>query len=72
MEDVLSKEHYCYKIYTLSMKGIAYPPFYRQPPFLQENLDLPPPSIFPNSHYDSHYGSHTDFIIKEVLWGLLS
>ena len=55
MKDLLSKEHYCYKIYTLLMKTSAYLLFYRQltpsappphmaiwatPPSLQKNLDL--------------------------------
>ena len=26
MKDLLSKEHYCYKIHTLLMKSIPYPP----------------------------------------------
>ena len=26
MKDLLSKEHYCYKIHTVLMKSIAYPP----------------------------------------------
>ena len=48
MKDLLSKEHYCYKIHTLLMKSSAYLLFYRHlspdmgyPPFLQENLDPP-------------------------------
>ena len=45
MEDLLSKEHYCYKIHALLMKSSAYPtsidnpPIWTTPPFLQENLD---------------------------------
>ena len=31
MKDLRSKEHYCYKIYTLLM-GSCVPPSYRQPP----------------------------------------
>ena len=40
MNNLLSKEHYCYKVHTLLMKSIAYPlpPFYRQPPY----MDSPP------------------------------
>ena len=36
MEDLLSKEHYSYKMYALKMESSAYPPpsFYRQPPFM--------------------------------------
>ena len=30
MKDFLSKEHYCYKIHTLLMKGSAYPHLRRQ------------------------------------------
>ena len=50
MKDVrVSKEHCCNKIYELLLKSSAYPPFYRQPPymdypqpyFLQENLETP-------------------------------
>ena len=54
MKDLLSKEHYCHKIHTLLMKSIAYPspctdpPPTPAPPFLQENLDLPPSMIFKN------------------------
>ena len=46
MKDLLSKEHYCYKIHTFLIKNSAYPPFYRQPsyieyptPIFQGNLD---------------------------------
>ena len=50
MKDLLSKEHYCYKIHTLLMKSSAYPspsidtspPIWATPlPFLQENCDPP-------------------------------
>ena len=47
MKDLLSKEHYSYKIHTLLMESRAYRPFYREPPymnyppFLQESLDSP-------------------------------
>ena len=44
--ELLSKEHYCYKIHTLQMKSSAYPhstdvnPLYGLPrPLLQENRD---------------------------------
>ena len=61
MEDLLSKEHCCYKIHTLSMKSSVYP----SPPsidnrlcmdyplFLQETFDLPILWFFknPNSSY---------------------
>ena len=36
MKDLLSKQYYCYKIYTLVMKSNSYPPFYRQPPFMDK------------------------------------
>ena len=49
MKDLLSKEHYCYKIHTLLMKSSTYLLFYRHSntlhpymgylPFLPENLD---------------------------------
>ena len=48
MENLLSKEDYCYKIRTSLTKSSVYPPFYRQPPiwitpspppFLQKNLE---------------------------------
>ena len=33
MKDLMSKEHYCYKIHTLTMKSSAYVPLlHRQPP----------------------------------------
>ena len=49
MKDFLSKEHYCYRIHTLSMKNSAHPPpsidnpryGLPPPPFLEENLDPP-------------------------------
>ena len=52
MKDLLSKEHYCYKIHILLLKSSAYLLFYRHPPplplrymgyplILQENLDPP-------------------------------
>ena len=48
MKDLLSKEHYCYKIHTLLMKISAYPfPIDKPPlwatalPLLQKNLDTP-------------------------------
>ena len=31
MKDLMSKDHYCYKIHTLLMNSSASPPFYRQP-----------------------------------------
>ena len=31
----MSKEHYCYKIHTLLMKSSAYPPYYRQPSYIE-------------------------------------
>ena len=34
MKDLLSKEHYCYKLHTLLMKNSAYPLFYSQPPYM--------------------------------------
>ena len=52
MKNLLSKEHYCYKIHTLLMKSSAYPhpsidnPLYElpRPSILQENPK--PPSMF--------------------------
>ena len=46
MKDLLSKEHYCYKIHTSLSKSTGYPACYKQPlyglpPFLQENPDSP-------------------------------
>ena len=32
MNDLLSKEHYCYKIHTLLTKSTAYPPSIDNPP----------------------------------------
>ena len=39
MKDLLSKEHYCYKIHTSLMKTSAYLLFYRQPPLATPPLD---------------------------------
>ena len=44
MKDLLSKEHYCFKIHTLPMKDSAYIPFGRQPPY----MDYPPPFLQKN------------------------
>ena len=44
MNDLLSQEHYCYKIHTSLTKSTAYPPSIDNPPieitsqFLQKNL----------------------------------
>ena len=58
MKDLLSKEHYCYKIYTLLlMKRSTYPPSINAPPpphpiwiipplFLQKILQPPTAMIF--------------------------
>ena len=35
MKDLMSKEHYCYKIHTLLMKSSAYPPYYRQLSYIE-------------------------------------
>ena len=51
MKDLLSKEHYCYKMHALALKRSAYSPsidntpIMEYPPILQENLDPPPPSM---------------------------
>ena len=48
MKDLLSKEHYCYKMHALALKRSAYSPsidntpIMEYPPILQENLDPPP------------------------------
>ena len=56
MKDLLSKEHYCYKIHTLLMKISAYPfPIDKPPlwatalPLLQKIL-IPLQLFFKNSH----------------------
>ena len=63
MSDLLSKDHYSYKIQTLLMKSSAYPPFYRQPsiwttptpnpapstPNFYDKILIPPPMIFQKS-----------------------
>ena len=41
MKDLLSKEHYCYKIHTLLIKSSASPFFYRQPSYIE----------YPNLHF---------------------
>ena len=38
MKNFLSKEHYCYKIYTFLMKSSAYSP----PPAPRPSIDNPP------------------------------
>ena len=40
MKDLLSKEHYCYKIYTLLVKSSAHSPYIDNP------LDVLPPPPF--------------------------
>ena len=44
MKDLLSKEHYCYKIHTLLMKSSAYPP--PIPPSMGTPSIWTTPSIF--------------------------
>ena len=69
MKDLLSKEHYCYKIHTILMKSSAYLLFYRQPyppiwarsSFLQENFNRPP-MIFQKSQQPyKQGGSHYEY-----------
>ena len=54
MKDLLSKEHYYYKIHRLFMKSSSYPTFTDNSlisanlPYLQEKLD-PPSMIFQKS-----------------------
>ena len=49
MKDLLSKEHYCYKIHTLLLKSSAYPlsPIWTIP-ILKENLEPHLSMIFQN------------------------
>ena len=48
LQDLLSKEHYCYKVHTLLMKNwlptLLYP-YMDYIPFLKENLASPSPSV---------------------------
>ena len=50
MKELLRKEHYCHKIYTLLMKSTSYP-FHRQSPYMADSPShfykkiLIPPSI---------------------------
>ena len=70
MKDLLSKDHYCYKIYTLLIKAIAYSPrlwskpLYGVPPIFTGKIFIPPIILlkFSNSpinnggsHYDCRY-----------------
>ena len=66
MKVFLSKEHYCYKIHTSSMKSIANPHFYRQTllygllPHFYKKILIPPSLIFqksqpPINKEGSHY-----------------
>ena len=48
MSDLLSKDHYSYKIQTLLMKSSAYPPFYRQPSIWTTPTPHPAPSTLPH------------------------
>ena len=45
MKNLLSKEHYRFKIYTLLMKSSAYPTFCRQSPCMGYPLLWDPPSM---------------------------
>ena len=42
MKNLLSKEHYCYKIYTLLMKSSAYHPPYMANPHFYMKILIPP------------------------------
>ena len=43
MKHLMSKEHYCYKIHTITMKSSAYLPLlHRQPPDLYKKILIPP------------------------------
>ena len=77
MEDLLSKEHYCYKIHTLLMKSSAYTrPFYRHapaistnPPHFYKKTLILPSMIFQKSQPSINKGVHimeTMISVKEV------
>ena len=75
MKDLMSKEHFSYKIYTLLMESKAYLPFYRQPPrhwlsptFFHNYTELPHSMIFQKSqpYYKSDKGSHCEDIIESI------
>ena len=61
MKDLLSKEHYCYKMHALALKRSAYSPsidntpIMEYPPILQENLDPPPPPFYDFSKIPTPY-----------------
>ena len=40
MKDLLSKEHCCYKIYTLIVRSAYPPPFYGQAPYMDYPLNF--------------------------------
>ena len=53
MQDLLSKEHYCYRTNTLLMKALF------TPSFLQENLDPPFYDFFKNPDPPINKGGFT-------------
>ena len=66
MKDLVSKEHYSYKIHTLLMESSAYPssidnsPCMDYPPLLQENLGTPLPWFLKNPSLPKNKGGvHT-------------
>ena len=48
MKDLLSKEHYCYKIHTLPMKSSAYLPFLQTNPHFHKKILILPCYDFSN------------------------
>ena len=49
MKDLLSNEHYCYKLYTLLMKSCAYPLFYSQPAYMVYTRHFCKKNLIPSS-----------------------
>ena len=75
MEDLLSKEHYCYKIHTLLMESGAYPlpsidtpPYMDYPPHFHSKILINPPMIFQKSKPPINKGgwSHYDNTNKSL------
>ena len=72
MNDLLSKDHYCYKIYTLLMKSSAYPISIDNPavwatPYFYKKILIPTSMVFQKSQPPKTKGmgrdSHYDYYI---------
>ena len=55
MKDFMSKEHYCYKIYTLLLKSSAYTLSKDNLSYMDYTPTLPPPTLLHNDLALPHY-----------------